>query len=142
MQQLPCFVCGFVTNIYCRDVKSLRSKHSETSILTYLERFVGHSLSDHVNRSNSQAVVCQNCMIKIDEYDELYMNAARLENDLRTILLKTLEKAEDVDDDDGWASMDIPGEDVVEDTIDKSSTNCGQSPSMFCNICERTFQRY
>ncbi|XP_037048061.1 zinc finger protein 62-like [Bradysia coprophila] len=138
MQELPCFVCGFVTNIYCKDVKSLRSKHSETNILSYLEKFVGHDLSDDISRSNYQTVVCQNCMIKIDEYDELYMNAARLEDDLRTILLKTLEKQADIDEDDGWTSTDIPD---LEETV-ATQRKQSKSPSMSCNICRRNFESF
>lgn len=141
MQERPCFVCGLVTNIYCKGVRSLRSKHSDTFILEYLEKFAGHDLSDDINRSSREAVVCQNCMIKIDEYDELYMNASRLENDLKTVLLKTLENQGYDDDYDSWVSTNIAED--LEETVDKSATECKQpkSPSMFCNICRRNFDR-
>lgn len=119
---------------------SLRSKHSETNILTFLERFVGHDLSD-INRSNSQSVVCQNCIIKIDEYDELYMNAKRLEDDLRKILLKTLEKQRVIDEGviDIADDSDDEYEEIEEVTVLKTPAKL---PSMFCNICKRNFERY
>lgn len=145
MLDLPCFVCDVVTNIYCKDVTSLRSKHTETKILTFLEKFVGHDLSDDINRSNSQSIVCQNCIIKIDEYDELYMNAKTLEDDLRNTLLKTLEKQCEVDD----GVSDIAGdcedvyEEIKEETEDETvSKTPPKLPSMFCNICKRNFERY
>lgn len=145
MQELACFVCGVVTNIYCKDVTSLRSKHTETNVLTYLEKFVGHDLSvdvNHVNRSNSQSVVCQNCIIKIDEYDELYMNAMTLEDDLRTILLKTLEKRCDVVIDDATDFADDAEEDVCEEIDEVTAEKTPPKlPSMFCNICKRNFER-
>lgn len=143
MQELPCFVCGFLTNIYCIDVKSLRSKHSETNILTYLEKFVGHDLSAELNGSNSQTVVCQNCMIKIDDYDELILNAMSLEDDLRTILLKTLEKQSKVDAADTPTDIANDFEVVCEDieVPAVSSISPSKFPSMFCNICKRNFER-
>lgn len=143
MQDLPCFVCDVVTNIYCKDVTFLRSKHTETNILTYLEKFVGHDLSDDINRSNSQSVVCQNCIIKIDEYDELYMNAMALEDDLRTILLKTLNKQCEIDVADSATDIAADSEDVCE-VIEEATVAMKtppRLPSMFCNICKRNYER-
>lgn len=140
MQPLPCFVCGIVTNIYCKDVASLRSKHTETIILQYLEKFVGHDLSDDINRitSNSLSVVCQNCIIKIDEYDELYMNASSLEDDLRNMLVKTLEKQSEMD-----AAHDF--DDVysnIEEVDEELPTTTPKLPSMYCNICQKNFDNF
>lgn len=140
MQDYPCFVCGTVTNIYCKDVKCLRSKHTDTNILTYLEKFVGHDLSDDINRI-AQSVVCQNCIIKIDEYDELYMNAMTLEEDLRTVLLKTLEQNGQVDDaaDDTANDSEDVYEEIEEVTLSPNPSL--KLPSMFCNICQSNFER-
>lgn len=139
MQELSCFVCGILTNIYCKDVSSLRSKHSETKILTYLEKFIGHDLSDDV-RSTSESIVCQNCIIKIDEYDEMYVNAKSLEDELRTVLLRTLEKQSLADDEaasvtDIVADLDDASEEIEE------PTSIVSKPSMFCNICRKDFER-
>lgn len=142
MQELPCFVCAVVTNIYCKDVKSLRSKHSDTNILTYLEKFVGYDLSDNLNRSLS--VVCQNCMIKIDEYDELYTNAMTLEDNLRTILLNTLDKQNQIEVADSPIGIADDSEDDGCEEIEEvsvASISPSKLPSMFCNICRRTFER-
>lgn len=139
MQPLPCFVCGIVTNIYCKDVASLRSKHTETNILHYLEKFVGHDLSDDINRiSNGLSVVCQNCIIKIDEYDELYMNAMSLEDDLRTMLVKTLEKQSEIDTAHDFDDVYTNSEEVDEELVPTPP----KLPSMYCNICQKNFDDF
>lgn len=136
MQPFPCFVCGIVTNIYCKDVASLHSKHTETNIVHYLEKFVGHDLSDNINRS--QSVVCQNCIIKIDEYDELFMNAISLEEDLRNMLVRTLEKQSEMD-----VTHDFDDVYNNSEEVDKElAPTTPKLPSMYCNICQKHFEDF
>lgn len=142
MEPFPCFVCGTVTTIYCKDVASLQSKFSETFIIKYLEKFVGHDLSDHLNRSNNgTSIICQNCIIKIDEYDESYMNAVSLEDNLRNMLIKTLEKEKESENDIDSDSDDIfnNNEEMEEEEVQEIKRP--KSPSMFCSICHRNFDR-
>lgn len=151
MKDLPCFVCGISTRIYCKDITSLRSKHSETKILTYLEKFVGQDLATYLQHKTNpeSSVVCQNCIIKIDEYDELYTNAMILEDELRAILLTKLENQRDVDADVEFVEQNdtvmetVNAEDVCDETVDEATVvnKPSRPPSMFCNICKRNFNR-
>ncbi|KAJ6649650.1 Zinc finger protein, partial [Pseudolycoriella hygida] len=97
------------------------------------------------------SVICQNCIIKIDEYDELYMNAMTLEDDLRSILLKTLAKQLEIetslidvcDESDESCHEEDDGskvEDLTEETVLRTTPS--KLPSMYCNICHQNFDSF
>lgn len=73
---------------YCKNIYKLSSKHSETPICDFINKFLGKE-SARVTSNEDENIVCTDCLNKIDEYDLACITVERVERELRAALLHT-----------------------------------------------------
>lgn len=156
MHLLKCFVCDNKAIIYCENVFSRRSSHTDTPVMDILNKFAEdlEMSAFRPSKKSMKTIICQMCMIKVNEYDLACMTARDMENQLKDLLQKKgvidditsdedyRPEAEayysdyDDDDDDGDYGVDVK----VTKKRDFTS-NVGEVSLMRCNVCEINFKR-
>lgn len=89
-----CFICDEVTNNYCNNIFQQHTKHSETMIYKFLEKFltnIGETFENKLNYDENRNIICQKCLLKLDEYDSATLSAQRIEYELTQLLIHTKE---------------------------------------------------
>lgn len=89
MNPLNCYICDKKSVFYCKNIYKLTSKHSETLICDFIRKFLDNQLSRRPDDTESESIVCIECLNKIDEYDLACITVKRVEKELREILLRT-----------------------------------------------------
>lgn len=134
-----CFICNNKTIIYSENIYLLRSCHTDTPIIEFLKKFADElEMSTIWPTSSKSTIICQVCMIKINEYDLACMTAKTMESQLKELL----QQKEEIDDEktdvdykpDAISSDDEVGNDAL--------SNGTEVTVMRCNVCEINFKRY
>ncbi|KAJ6639549.1 Zinc finger protein [Pseudolycoriella hygida] len=131
-----CFVCNDKTIIYCENVDILRSCHTDTPIMDILSKFA-HDLEISTvwckSRKNAQTILCQMCMIKINEYDLACMTAKTMEAELKNMLQRkdTVDYIK--------SDVDYTPEAISSEEEEERGT---EVTVMRCNVCEINFKSY
>lgn len=136
-----CFICNDKTIIYCENVFTLRSCHTDTPVMEILKKFAEELQMTtvwHNSRKCVQTIICQLCMIKINEYDLACMTAKAMESQLKDLL----QKKEEFDDtkSDADYKPDVVSSDDETDKYDAVSKGT-EVTVMRCNVCEINFKR-
>lgn len=142
MLQPKCFVCNSNTIIYCENVFTLRSCHTDTPVMEILKKFAEDLEMDtawHKNRKCALTIICQMCMIKINEYDLACMTAKAMESQLKDLLRRRDEEIDDTKLDVDY-KPDEEYSDVEREKYDAVS-NGTEVTVMRCNVCEINFKR-
>lgn len=145
MEKVPsrCFVCDTVAQFFCKNIFTLTTKHSETPVYQFLEKFLGYSIESQEN----DKIVCQDCLIKIDEYDLAFTTAQKIEKELTMLVNRTRTKYEI--DSTEYMSKEIKPEfldldDIIEDYSEPKVeiAICEQPVLLKCNVCDESFERF
>lgn len=64
-----CFVCRKDTSIFSENLFKINTKHSDTPVLKYIDKFLGYTLVK--DESFERLIICKCCMTKIDEFDKV-----------------------------------------------------------------------
>nr|XP_019531129.2 zinc finger and SCAN domain-containing protein 21 [Aedes albopictus] len=84
-----CFICAEETSQPFRNLMQLSTKYSGTLIYKVVERFLGGDLSD--NAANLIAsVICQECMVKLNDYDAAHTKAIIIQKEFTDLLKKNI----------------------------------------------------
>lgn len=138
-----CFICNTKTLIYCENVFVLRSCHTETLIIEFLQKFAEEldlSTSWNKSRKYEKTVICQICMIKINEYDLACMTAKDMEKQLKN-LLRNKEELNEIESDEDYNPEVVFSDDGEERGYEPISKGI-QVNVMRCNVCQINFKRY
>lgn len=138
-----CFICNDKAIIYCENIYTLRSCHTDTLVMDFLQKFADELEMDTdwpKNRKCTKTIVCQMCMIKINEYDLACMNAKTMERQLKELLQKKKEFDDTKSDVD--YNPDAASSDDEEDKSYDAMSNGMEVTVMRCNICEINFNRF
>lgn len=142
-----CFICDEKIKFYCKNQFKIVSKHSETPIYKFLEKFTGQTFfeSDIISKS----ILCKDCVLRINEYDLATTTAAKVKNELIELIKRTqfklnLEKINDDielenDVDDYGNDVDDAKCDYLDEEIDEKFAIKDENVVMKCNICNETF---
>lgn len=85
-----CSICGNTTKFAVSNIFQIKTAHSETPVDKILQRLLNKTSSDFFQKfQNTKNCACQDCLIKIDEYDLAYTNAKKIENELINLILKS-----------------------------------------------------
>lgn len=79
-----CFVCRNDTSIFSENLFKINTKHSDTPVLKYIDKFLGYTLVK--DESFEKLIICKCCMTKIDEFDKAYKTAKLVQNELKEML--------------------------------------------------------
>lgn len=79
-----CFVCRNDTSIFSENLFKINTKHSDTPVLKYIDKFLGYTLIK--DESFEKLIICKCCMTKIDEFDKAYKTAKLVQNELKELL--------------------------------------------------------
>lgn len=79
-----CFICRKDTSIFCENLFKIKTKHSDTAVLKYIDKFLGYTLVK--DESFKDLIICKCCMTKIDEFDKAYKTAKLVQNELKELL--------------------------------------------------------
>lgn len=137
-----CFICDTKTIIYCENVYTLRSIHTDTPVVEILKKFAEEldiSTIWNQSRKSTSLIICQMCMIKINEYDLACLTAKTMESQLKDLLQRKEEfhdTKSDVDYNPDVASSDDE-EEKDYDAVSKGT----EVTVMRCNVCEINFKR-
>lgn len=141
--QPKCLICNNTSIIYCENVPTLRSCHTDTPIVDILQKFADELEMDTIwrtSRKHAKMIICQTCMIKINEYDLACMNAKSMESQLKE-LLQRQEEFDDKDSDIDYNPEVVFSDDEEARNYDAVS-NGTEVTVMRCNICEINFKRF
>lgn len=84
-----CFVCAEETLQYFRNLMELATKYSGTPVYKLIERFLEGDLSENAP-SLTASVVCQECVVKLNDYDAAYTKALIIQKEFTDLLKKNL----------------------------------------------------
>lgn len=156
MHLLKCFVCDNKTIIYCENIFARRSSHTDTPVMDILNKFAEdlEMTALRPSKKSAKQIICQTCMIKVNEYDLACMNARDMENQLKDLLQKkaviddmtsdedyrpeTEECSNDDDDDGGGGDYSV---DVKVRKKRDFMSIVGEVSLMRCNVCEINLKR-
>ncbi len=139
MQLANCFICDDKTIIYCENIYAIRSAHTNTSVMQILRRFAAELDITVTNwptsrKCASKTIVCQSCMIKINDYDLASMTAKDMERQLKTLL----QRKEEIDDN----NSDVDYNPDAASSDEEATESGGMEASvMRCNVCLIDFKR-
>lgn len=148
MEKIPnrCYVCDTVAQFFCKNIFTLTTKHSETPVYQFFEKFLGYSIESQEN----EKIVCQDCLIKIDEYDLAYTTAQKIEKEL-TILVNRTRTKYGIDPSRYIVKEIKPEyldlEEMLEEVYNEPTTKvevaiCDQPVLLKCNVCDENFDRF
>uniref|UniRef100_A0A1B0CI90 C2H2-type domain-containing protein n=1 Tax=Lutzomyia longipalpis TaxID=7200 RepID=A0A1B0CI90_LUTLO len=83
-----CFVCSTETVNYWRNIYTLLTKHTNTPIYKLLERITGMEFLE-LEMEDSNTVICNECFLKINEYELAVETVQKLENEFISLLNRT-----------------------------------------------------
>lgn len=83
-----CFICNETSVNYQNDLTQVKSQHSGYPFLIFMRKFLRKSILSR-NISNANNCVCERCIIRVNEYDDLCVKAKRIEDDLHELLIKS-----------------------------------------------------
>ncbi|XP_055542486.1 zinc finger protein 260-like [Wyeomyia smithii] len=150
-----CLICAEQTGDDCRSVMQLVTKYSGTLVFKVLERFLDSDLSENVPTLIA-AVVCPECVVKLNDYDAAYTKALIIQKEFTDLLKKNLvlpERKKDVEDEmyfkeepdtassDYLVECDRTSDEILEEKLPKpASTSVEEKVSMKCNLCKQSFK--
>lgn len=79
-----CFICRKDTSIFSENLFKINTKHSDTPVLKYIDKFLGYTLVK--DESFEKLIICKCCMTKVDEFDKAYKTAKLVQNELKELL--------------------------------------------------------
>lgn len=62
------------------------SRHTDTPIIDFLQKFAGQDPFDITDEKLIDQVICEDCLLKINEYDLACMTARNIEAELRSLI--------------------------------------------------------
>lgn len=83
-----CHICNTKTEDWQNNVYQLKSQHSTTLIIEFIQKLIG-DFASHRTIEKDEDIICDQCLNKIEEYDWTCVMAERFEKELRELLLKT-----------------------------------------------------
>lgn len=88
MAEKTCFVCNFVSEHCQSNFVQIKSQHSGYPLLIFMRKFLrkygsSRSISDPFN------CICEKCLKRVNEYDDLCVKAKRIEDDLHKLLINS-----------------------------------------------------
>ncbi|XP_053691308.1 zinc finger protein 714-like [Sabethes cyaneus] len=150
-----CFICAEQYGNDSRSIMQLVTKYSGTLVLKVLERFLDSDLSEIVPTLIA-SVVCQECVVKLNDYDAAYTKALIIQKEFTDLLKKNavfvgrnshgevMYFKEEPDtacldflvecDQNFEESIEKPSKYNIIDTSDRGKV------SMKCNLCGETFR--
>lgn len=84
-----CFICAEETLQPFRNLMQLTTKYSGTLIYKVVERFLGGDLSDSA-ASLIASVICQECMVKLNDYDAAHTKAIIIQKEFTDLLKRNI----------------------------------------------------
>ncbi|XP_058822178.1 zinc finger protein interacting with ribonucleoprotein K-like [Topomyia yanbarensis] len=84
-----CFICADETSSDYRNLLQLVTKYSGTLVYKVIERFLGGDLSESV-AGLIASVICQECVVKLNDYDAAYTKAIIIQKEFTDLLKKSL----------------------------------------------------
>lgn len=82
-----CFICDKVVVFYCKNIQTLRTNHTETLVYKFIEKFMGDRF--HMEEMiNEHQILCQDCVMKLDEYDLATQTALKVEREMAVLLMR------------------------------------------------------
>ncbi|XP_055642309.1 zinc finger protein OZF-like [Toxorhynchites rutilus septentrionalis] len=152
-----CFICAEETSQHFRNLMELTTKFSGTLIFKVIERFLERDLSD-IGTSLIVSVICQECVVKLNDYDAAHTKALIIQKEFTELLIKNMtlvgNKAEPnqqmfFKEEDNGLYLDYlveldhiqPGDEPIADVEDiKTIIKTEKSISLKCNTCGIGFQ--
>lgn len=112
-----CFVCRKDTSIFSENLFKINTKHSDTPVLKYIDKFLGYTLVK--DESFEKLIICKGCMTKIDEFDKAYKTAKLVQNELKELLYVSVQSIKVTP-----TTFDVPTpiKYTVTDVVDDQST--------------------
>lgn len=96
---LRCYVCDNEINTTVqRSVFDIKSRHSGKPIAELLKRLQNGDGTLRAHSASNACVLCDECIEKINAYDEAYQLAERIEKQLKEMIVRTKERYENVKD--------------------------------------------
>lgn len=83
-----CYLCNQAGSNWPTNLREIKSKHSNTPVIVFIEKFLGSFFSKRNIRDESNCL-CSDCLSQIYAYDWSLENVKRQETNLRGILIKT-----------------------------------------------------
>lgn len=83
---IRCYICRTKSPFYCPNILIQTSRHTDTPIIKFLEKFSGQGIFDTSDKTLINQVICEDCLLKINEYDLACMTAQNIENELRSLI--------------------------------------------------------
>lgn len=95
-----CYICdqNASESDYCKSIFQLKTKHSETLIYKFLEKFLENELQKTLLYDENRNIICQICILKLDEYDLAIITSQNIQYELTQLIIHTNEKYENVID--------------------------------------------
>ncbi|XP_055610305.1 zinc finger protein 12-like [Uranotaenia lowii] len=87
-----CFICVEETSLFFRNLLQITTKYSGTTIYKVVERFLESDLTQN-EASLMTAVICHECMVKLNDYDAAYTKAVIIQQEFTDLLRKSLAMA-------------------------------------------------
>ncbi|XP_062554810.1 zinc finger protein OZF-like [Armigeres subalbatus] len=84
-----CFICAEETSQLFRNLMQLTTKYSGTLIYKLVERFLEGDLSDNA-ASLIASAICQECMVKLNDYDAAHTKAIIIQKEFADLLRKNI----------------------------------------------------
>lgn len=138
-----CFICDTKSIIYCENVYTLRTCHTDTPVMEILKKFAEELdiTIGQQTRKSTDPIICQMCMIKINEYDLACMTAKAMESQLKDLLQRKKEFHDSKSDAD-YNPDDPAFSDEEEEEKNYGAVSNGTVVTvMRCNVCEINFKR-
>lgn len=147
MDKIPvrCYVCDTLAQFFCKNIFTLTTKHSETPVYQFFEKFLGYN----IDSEDVEKIVCQDCLIKIDEYDLAFTTAQKIEKELTLLVNRTRNKYEigsgrylEKEIKPEYLDLDEMLDDYSEPMNKVEVAMCEQPVLLKCNVCDETFERF
>ncbi|XP_058454518.1 zinc finger protein 39-like [Malaya genurostris] len=84
-----CFICADESSLVYRNLMELVTKYSGTSVHKVIERFLGGDFSENF-ADLIAPVICQECVVKLNDYDAAYTKALIIQKEFTDLLKKSL----------------------------------------------------
>lgn len=90
MDPKNCFFCNCVCIQYNKNLFEIKSKYSETRLSEFVVKILGDfPFKREYSVECDENLVCNDCLIKVNEYDLACLTAKRIEDELRELLVNT-----------------------------------------------------
>lgn len=83
-----CYVCNHAVFNWCRNLTEIKSAHSNTVLIDFIQKFLGDFKSQR-QMNDVTNCICLDCLERINAYDLTCQHALQQENQLRDLLLET-----------------------------------------------------